>query len=139
MLRLLPPIIALLAGVGAVLLLWRPQLMEYMLPTRFWLDSNHFLIAVVVLVIGLVALLWELKDRVSTVQPQRSWLGLLAASELLFSLVLACVTGLLIFLKIPGLDQVTRYAYSLFDLAIALVVLGAIATLLRHAVLLTRR
>jgi len=131
--RLLPPVIAILAGVAAVILLWRPQLMEYMLPARFWLDSNHFLIAVAVLVVGVVALLWELKGRVSGNPSKRSRLGSLAGGELLISLVLACVAGVLIFLKIPGLDPVTRYSYSVFDLAVALVLLGAIVSVLRHA------
>lgn len=132
--RLLPPAIAILAGVAAVMLLWRPQLMEYMLPTRFWLDSNHFLVAVAVLILGLIALLWELKSRVSGTPSRRSWLGSLAGSELLISLMLACVAGVLIFLKLPGLDPATRYAYSIFDLAVALVVLGTIISVLRHAV-----
>jgi hypothetical protein len=131
---LLPSVIALVAGLGAIMLLRQPRLMEHMLPTRFWLDSQHFLIAVAVLMIGLVALLWELKWRLSDDPAKRSWLGSLVAGELLLSLVLACVTGILIFLKLPGLDQVTRYAYSIFDLAIALVVLGAIVTVVRHAV-----
>ena len=130
--RLLPPLLAALAGVAAVTLLRRPRLMEYMLPTRFWLDSNHFLIAAAVLVVGLAALLGELKGRVSTDRSRRSWLGLLAGGELLISLGLACVAGALIFLKIPGLDPLTRYAYSLFDLALSLVILGAIVTVLRH-------
>ncbi|NQT13600.1 MAG: hypothetical protein HQ582_12680 [Planctomycetes bacterium] len=131
--RLLPPVIAILAGVAAVMLLWRPRLMEYMLPTRFWLDSNHFLIAVGILIVGLVAFLWELKGRVSGNPSKRSWLGLLAGGELLISLVFACVAGVLIFLKIPGIDPLTRYSYSIFELAVALVVLGTIASALRHA------
>jgi hypothetical protein len=131
--RLLPPVAAMLAGVAAAMLLRQPRLMEYVLPTRFWLDSNHFLIAVAVLIAGLVALLWELKGRVSEDSSRRSWLGSLAGGELLISLVLACVTGVLICLKLPGLDQVTRYSYSIFDLAVALAVLGTIVCVLRHA------
>jgi hypothetical protein len=131
--RRLPPVIAMLAGVAAMMLLWRPQLMEYMLPTRFWLDGNHFLIAVAILIGGLVAFLGELKIRVSGIPSRRSWFGSLAGGELLISLVLASVTGVLIFLKMPGLDQVTRYAYSIFDLAVTLVILGTIVVVLRHA------
>jgi len=131
--RLLPPVAAMLAGVAAAMLLRQPRLMEYVLPTRFWLDSNHFLIAVAVLIAGLVALLWELKGRVSEDSSRRSWLGSLAGGELLISLVLACVTGVLICLKLPGLDQVTRYSYSIFDLAVALAVLGTIVCVSRHA------
>lgn len=132
-LRLLPLVIAIFGGVAAVMLLRRPRLMEYMLPSRFWLDSNHSLIAVAILIVGLVALLWELKGRVSGNLSKRSSLGLLAGGGLLISLVLACVAGVLIFLKIPGLDPVTRYSYSVFDLAVALVLLGAIVSVLRHA------
>ena len=131
--RVLPLLVALLAGAAAVMLLWRPRLMEYMLPTRFWLDGNHFLLAVAVLVAGLVAFLSEVKGRVSGNPPRRSWLGSLAGGELLISLVLACVAGALIFLKLPGLDPVTRYSYTAFDLAVALVVLGTIVSVLRHA------
>jgi hypothetical protein len=131
--RPLPAALAVLAGLGAVMLLGRPRLMEYMLPTRFWLDGNHFLLAVGVLVVGLVAFLGELKGRVSGDPARRSWLGSLAAGGLLISLALAGVAGVLVFLKLPGLEPVTRYSYSIFDLAVALVVLGTILTVLRHA------
>jgi hypothetical protein len=131
--RLLPPAVAILAGVAAAMLLWQPRLTEYLLPTRFWLDGNHFFIAAAVLIVGLVALLSELKGRVSGDPSMRSWLGSLAGGALSISLLLALVTGVLICLKIPGLDQVTRYAYSIFDLAVALAVLGTIVCVLRHA------
>jgi hypothetical protein len=36
------------------------------------------------------------------------------------------------FLNLPALDSVTRYSYSVFDLAVALVVLGTIVSALRH-------
>jgi len=86
-----------------------------------------------VLAVGLVALLVELKDRVSGRPSTRSWPGLVAGAELLISLMLACLAGLLILLRIPGLDPVTRYSYTLFDLALALVVFGALVSVLRHA------
>ena len=130
-LRFMPPTIAAVSGVAAAMLPWQPRLMEYMLPTRFWLDSHHFLIAVAVLLVGLVAFSWELKGRFLSDTPNRSRLGLLAGGVLLVSLVLAGVTGVLMFLKVPGIDLITRYSYSVFDLAIALAVLGAIISVLR--------
>jgi len=132
--RPLPFAAVVLAGVAAVMLLGQPRLMEYMLPTRFWLDSNHFLLAVAVLTAGLVAFLSEVKGWVSGDPTRRSWLGSLAGGELLISLVLAGAAGALMFLKLPGVDLVTRYSYTAFDLAVALVVLGTIASVLRHAV-----
>ncbi len=59
-------VIAAAAVVGVVLLLDQPELMEYMLPTRMWLDANHFLVAVGVMLVGLIALLWELRQWLPT-------------------------------------------------------------------------
>lgn len=131
--RLLPPVIAVLAGIAAVMLLWRPQLMQYMLPTRFWLDANHFPVSVAVLIAGLVAFLWELKGRMSSEAGKRSWIGSLACGVLLISLASACMAGALIFLKIPALDALTRYSYTVFDLSLALILLGTSVSAFRHA------
>jgi len=125
------------AGIGLVMLLWRPRLMEHMLPTRFWLDSNHFLFAVGGAIVGLAVLLRELKGRMQGNGSNRSWLGLLTAAEMLISLVLACVAGVLIFLKIPVLEPLACYAYTIFDLAIALVVLGSLVSVWRHVCRMT--
>jgi DNA-binding transcriptional ArsR family regulator len=48
-------------------------------------------------------------------------------------LSVACVAGLLVFLKIPGFDLVTRFSYTVFDLAIAFVVLGTLLSVVRQA------
>jgi hypothetical protein len=123
---------AVVAGVAAVMLLGQPRLMQYMLPTRFWLDSHHFLLAVAILAAGVAALLLEMKAYVSG-EAGRSWLASLTRGGLLISLALACAAGSLMVLKIPGLDAATRYSYTAFDLALALVLLGTTAVVLRHA------
>jgi hypothetical protein len=124
---------SVVAGIGALALIWRPRLAEYTLPTRFWLDSQHFLLAAGVLVVGFAILLMEIKGRMKNHNPRRSWLSFLTVGELSSSLLVACAAGLLVFLKIPGLAPVTRYCHTIFDLAIALVVLGAIAGVMRRA------
>ena len=106
--------------------------MVYMCPTRSWLDSNHFFFVVGVLIVGLIALLWEVKQRMQDNGSKRSWLGSLTCVELLVSLALACVAGAFVFLKIPGLDSVTRFSYTVLDLAVALIVLGSLLSVLRH-------
>ena len=135
--RLLPAVMAVSGGIGTVMLLWRPRLMDYMLPTRFWLDSNHFLLVVGVFVVGLVALLSEVKERMQNNGSKRSWLASLTRFELLISLLLACVAGALVFLKIPELDSVTSFSYTIFDLAIALIVTGVLLSVLRYACRIT--
>jgi hypothetical protein len=131
--RLLPAAISVVAGIGALQLIWRPRVAEYMLPTRFWLDSQHFVLAAGVFVIGFAALVVEIKDRRKEHNPWRSWLSCLTVGELSISLLAVCVAGVLVLLWIPGFDLVTRYCYSILDLAIALVVLGAIASVMRNA------
>jgi hypothetical protein len=135
--RLVPAVIAIVAGIGALQLIWRPRLAEYMLPTRFWLDSQHFLLTAVVFAVGFVAVLAEFKNRMQNDRPKRSWLGFLTVGEPSIALSVACVAGVLILFRIPGFTPVTRYCYSVFDMAIALVVLGAIAVVLRHACRMT--
>ena len=144
-LRVLPGIVVLVAAIGTLVLAWEqptlaccPTTAEFMFASRFVLDSNHFLIAVGILVVGVVALLWELKHHVPGNHGlTRTWLSSLTAVGLAIALVVAAVTGALIFLKIPGLDAVTRYAYTVFDVAVAFLLLGAIVSVLRQACRLT--
>ena len=58
----------------------------------------------------------------------------MAAVCLLVGLGLAAVSGLLMLLKIPALDTLTRASYTVFDLALILVLLGTVFVALRRAV-----
>jgi hypothetical protein len=102
-----------------------------MLPSRLWLDANHFLLAVGVMVIGLAAWVWEWRQWLAGSPKGRSLLGGLIWLVLLVSLAAAAATGVLIFLKLPGLDLLTRASYTLFDVAITVVLLAAFVSLLR--------
>ncbi len=146
LLRLLPAVVVLAAAVGALMLIRErpataccPTTAEFMLTSRFVLDSNHFAIAVAVLIVGVVAMLWETRRYVPTDGLHRTWLGTLTGIELTVALVLALASGALIFLKIPGLEALTRYAYMVFDVGVALILLGAIVSVLRQACRLTFR
>lgn len=132
--HLIPLVAAAAALVGAVCLLYQPDLMEYMLPTRMWLDANHFLLAAGVMLVGLVALLWELRQWISDHGQRRSALGIVTALVLAVSLAVALVAGILVFLKIPALDAVTRASYTVFDAAITVSLVAVIVTVLRGVV-----
>ncbi len=129
--QLIPLVIALAAVVGVVMLLYQPALLEYMLPSRMWLDANHFLLAAGVMLIGLIALLWELRQWIGDDGRRRSALGILVALIEALSLAVAIVAGVLIFLKIPTLDAATRASYTVFDAAITVLLAAAIVTVLR--------
>jgi hypothetical protein len=127
-----PLLIAAAAVVGTVMLLNQPDLMEYMLPTRMWLDSNRFLITAGVMLMGVVALLWQLKQRLSESGQGRSITGTVTGVVLTLSLIVAAVAGTLVFLKIPGLDQITRASHSVLDTMAALIMAAVIATVLHR-------
>jgi hypothetical protein len=128
----IPLVIAALAVVGTVMLLNQPDLMEYMLPTQMSLDANRFLIAVSVLLAGLVALLWQLRQWLSDAGQRRSIPGALTALVLALSLAAAATAGVLVFLKIPGLDFVTRASHSVLDVSVTVVMAGMIVTVLHR-------
>jgi len=129
--RLIPLVAAAAAVVGVVYLLYQPDLMEYMLPTPMWLDANYFLVAVGVILVGLVALLWEVRQWISDHGERRSAFGILIALIEALSLLLAVVAGILVFLKIPALDAATRASYTVFDVAVTVLLIAAVLSVLR--------
>jgi len=132
--RLVPWLLAVASALAALALTQQPELLAYALPTRFWLDANHFALAVVALAIGVVALLSEVRAKSRRRPDGAARLACSApAVELAAALVLACVSGVLMLLKPGGLNPLTRAAFSAFDLSLALVLLGATAVLLRRA------
>jgi hypothetical protein len=131
--RFIPLLLAVAAVVGVIMLMGQPELMEYMLPTRMWLDANHFLVVVSVALAGVVALLWQLKQRLSDDGQTRTWLGTVTLWVLLLSLLVAGVSGLLVFLKVSAWDTATRAAYTLLDVAITVLLAGTLVTIAHGA------
>lgn len=128
----IPLVIAALAVVGTVMLLNQPDLLEYMLPTRMTLDANRFLIAVGVLLAGLVALLWQLRQWLSDSGQRRSISGAVTGLVLAISLAAAAVAGVPVFLNTPGLGNITRASHSVLDVSVTVVMVGVIVTVLHR-------
>ena len=134
-LRLIPWIAAVALAVAAIALAQQPDLLGYMLTTRFTLDANHAILAGLVVVTGLVALLCEVGVHRPSLASRRRTSGVSGAAVwLLVALVLAAVSGLLMLLKVPGLDTLNRASYTVFDLALVLVLLGTVYVALRRAI-----
>ena len=129
--RLIPVVAAVAATAGAVVLMGQRELIEYMLPTPLWLDANHFLVVASAMVAGLIALLWELRQWISGPGEGRSRFGCLVALVQVLSLGAAVVAGVLVFLKVPGLDTVTRASYTVLDAAVTVLLAAAIVSVLR--------
>ena len=132
-LRAIPWVVVVGGAVGATMLVQQPDLMAYMLPTRFQLDANHFIIAIFALVTGLIALLSEVRARRirsgGTVRLACS----ATAVELVIALLLAGVSGMLMFLRIGGLSTISRASYSAFDLSLVMVLAGSFLVIFKQA------
>lgn len=99
----MPLFISMSAFIGFLIMLAQPQLKQFALPTRFWLDANHFLVSALI-IIGAFAF--------AVLQNRKQFQWLFAI------IVISIVSGVFMLLKLPFIGFITRLSYSLFDLAI---------------------
>lgn len=119
--RALPWAVVLVLVAGILPLLLSPSLREYALPSRVWLDSHHFPVGMATLVVGVVGFI-GLLSRSSAADDRNAKKGALAGVWILgISLIVAGVSGLLMELNLTGISAMTRYAYSVFDIALLMV------------------
>ncbi|MCD6393279.1 MAG: hypothetical protein J7M40_07200 [Planctomycetes bacterium] len=138
-LRFLPWLAGAAVGVVALSLVARPDLMTFVLPSRFWLDSHHPLIGGLVFAIAIVTLISEIRARRMRTIGFNWVLRSAVAVELALSLVIASVAGALMLFKIPGLDAVTRTSYTMFDVGLVLVLTGTVCIFLLQAAVFLRK
>ena len=104
----LPIIISISALTGMLIILFQPGISRYSLPSENWLNANHFIITVIVLLAGF--------GMINLIEKKyRTWIvGLILA---------ASVSGLLMLLNIEMLISLTRISYTIFDLIVAFIVI----------------
>jgi hypothetical protein len=130
-LRLVPWIVAFCLGGCFLYVRGQRELMDYMLPTRFWLDGNHALVVALAIGVGISALTCEVKATMSGATGRSPW-RLALSTALALSLALACLAGALMFFRIPGINVVTRMSYTILDVAAAVAIVGAICVVLHR-------
>ncbi|MDZ7723394.1 MAG: hypothetical protein U5R06_11465 [candidate division KSB1 bacterium] len=121
-----PMLLVVFLSVAVLLMMSDRQLVHFILPSRFWLDSNHFAIAMVILLAGILALVYRLRNVMqnkSEKSKQRLWIN-----ELVTTFIVLFVSGVLMLVKIPGLVEVNRFAYSVFDVALLFILMGTLVT-----------
>ncbi|RQW02380.1 hypothetical protein EH223_12650 [candidate division KSB1 bacterium] len=122
----LPVFLVALFSIAVLLLMADRQLVNFILPSRFWLDSNHFAIAMVILFAGILAVVYRLRNAVQKKSKNRK--QMFWTKELVATFVVLFVAGLLMLIKVPGLAEVNRFAYTIFDVALLFVLIGALVT-----------
>jgi len=115
--RLVPAVVAAGGAAAALWIVRQPGLCDYALPSRFWLDGNHAGVALAVFASGAVALALALPRR-----------GAMRAVAVLIvaALLTGALSGLLMLVKLPGLDDVNRVAFTVFDGSLLAIVAGLI-------------
>ncbi len=109
--RFAPLLVSAAAFVGVLIILLQPKTMRYALPSRFWLDANHFIIAAAILVIAFIYALQ---------QNRRNFYLIIC------TLAIATAAGVLILIKLPWIDFLKRISYTIFDAALIIAVIVAI-------------
>ncbi|MCG2815557.1 MAG: hypothetical protein L6425_06460 [Candidatus Aminicenantes bacterium] len=89
----------------------RSKTMRYALPSRFWMDANHFIIAAAIL---LIAFVYALQ------QNRRNFFLIIS------TIAIASSAGVLILIKLPWIDFLTRISYTIFDFALIMTVIVTI-------------
>jgi len=113
----MPLVISGVTFLGFLLLIVQTQLGQYALPTRFWLDTNHFLLSVLIMAGGFFYAL----------QQSRKVFQLI-----LIFIMFAIITGIYILLKLDIFNFLTRMSYSIFDISIVFIVLIVMLNLIRN-------
>ncbi len=131
---ILPWIFGIVSAVMSVLIFRDTVLAEYMLPSRFWLDSKHFLVAVGVFFVTITMLITKAKHTKTEHYVSQPELFSGAAGVLLGGF-----GGMFMLLKPPFLEALTRLSYTLFDIALVLTVLSCLLFVLRESLHYTFR
>jgi hypothetical protein len=101
--------------IGFIALIFSPDLTEDILPGRQFLDSNHFLTGILVLLTGILIYVKKNRNGFSNV------MGIVLLS--------AFISGIFMILKFDFLESITRVAYTLFDLSLVSVVIITILSI----------
>ncbi len=130
--RVIPWAVAAGLIVALLPLLLNPALREYGLPSRLWLDHQHTLVAAATFAVGVVGLLGRARHgRRDTTSGVATW-------AMAVTLAVGMLSGSLMALDLPFLREVTRYAYTVFDVALLAIVAVAIFVELRAIALVAR-
>jgi len=91
----------------SMILYLKSGMIDYILPSRFSLDANHFLISFVNMIIGVI-FLYILHRKSESVFMQKVIMILLISSA---------ISGFLMVVQFNAIISVVRYAYTIFDLS----------------------
>jgi hypothetical protein len=117
-------IYAIILTAGIIIFL-KPGMIEYMLPSRFALDSNHFLISTINILISLISLYI-----ISSIK-QKSKLDRILLKCIFTGLLVSIIAGFFMLVQFDGIYDVVKYAYTLFDISQVLLTICTLTTVFK--------
>jgi hypothetical protein len=127
--RALPWLVSLLVLVGLFPLLLQRDLRDYALPSRLWLDSHHFLLGAATLLVALTSIAVSRtrcpgNTAASRLGSRRGW-----PAFSIVVLLIAMLSGVLMSMQLEPIAGLTRYAYTVFDMCLVLLLLASAVSL----------
>jgi hypothetical protein len=98
----------------AIILYFKSGMIDYILPSRFSLDANHFLISIVNMIIGIISLYLLYKNSES----------IFTQKLIIVLLISSVVSGFFMIIQFNAIMPVVRYAYTIFDLSQVILILS---------------
>ena len=136
--RWAPVAVGVYGALVALALLARGDLAAFMLPMRFWFDSRHFLVALFILALGVTVIMRRARRLGALARDHHLALRDPVARIVLGAFLVVVVSGSFMLFQPPLLGALTRLSYTLFDVALLAVLVGAIATEIIEIVTLWR-
>ncbi len=123
--RLLPILISIAAIIGAILIILQPELRQYAFPARAWFDGNNLFVSMMILLVSIIFLFQELKRPSDGSDNQISLRGIVP--YLIGAIAILIISGFLMLIKIPWIENITRISYTTFNLSLILLLLGILS------------
>ena len=113
--------------VGLMPLLLQPDLREYALPSRVWLDNHHFLVAAATMVLGVICLATlvcprHAETKETPIYGAGFWVALIA-------LAVGALSGVAMEFHIESFVSPARVSYTLFDVSLVVLLAASIVFL----------
>ena len=117
-----------------VYLMWHRELLEFMLPSRFWLDSHHFGVGAGVMIVGTIALFIRLKQLYTGGSLRKRVTSCFCCTLIVIGLAFAALSGIIMLIHPEALGVIARLSYLIFDLSLVSIVLGIILVVFREII-----
>ncbi|MBN1293952.1 MAG: hypothetical protein JXB48_19090 [Candidatus Latescibacteria bacterium] len=124
--KLMPWVAGVVCGIFIFFITTDVKLSEYMLPSRFWLDSRHFFVAVFIFIMTAVILFINLE--------RTKKLYRIDIITSVTGMILGGVSGTFMLFKIPFFETITRMSYTVFDISLVLMVITSLIFVLQESI-----